>query len=78
MLVKLCRYDSAVLFGVALMLFACIVWLKLVSYAHTNFDMRALAKSADKVHRHPCFCACVLHLTKLSSFLKLHDYYLYS
>lgn len=42
------RYDSAVLFGVALMLFACIVWLKLVSYAHTNFDMRALAKSADK------------------------------
>ncbi|XVE70628.1 hypothetical protein DITRI_Ditri10aG0086400 [Diplodiscus trichospermus] len=42
------RCDSAFLSGVALMLFACIVWLKLVSYAHTNYDMRALAKSAEK------------------------------
>lgn len=42
------RCDSAVLSGVALMLFACIVWLKLVSYAHTNYDLRALAK-VDKV-----------------------------
>ncbi|NP_001292926.1 diacylglycerol O-acyltransferase 1 [Jatropha curcas] len=40
--------GSAVLSGVALMLFACIVWLKLVSYAHTNYDMRAIANSADK------------------------------
>ncbi|GLT47797.1 hypothetical protein SLA2020_214600 [Shorea laevis] len=40
--------DSAVLSGVTLMLFACIVWLKLVSYAHTNYDMRALAKSDGK------------------------------
>ncbi|KAJ4951508.1 hypothetical protein NE237_028340 [Protea cynaroides] len=42
------RCDSAVLFGIALMLLTCIVWLKLVSYAHTNYDMRALAKSTDK------------------------------
>ncbi|KAF8036214.1 hypothetical protein BT93_C2043 [Corymbia citriodora subsp. variegata] len=42
------RCDSAVLSGVTLMLFACIVWLKLVSYAHTNYDMRSLAKSAEK------------------------------
>ncbi|XP_057967735.1 diacylglycerol O-acyltransferase 1A [Malania oleifera] len=42
------RCDSAVLSGVTLMLFACIVWLKLVSYAHTSYDMRALAKSAHK------------------------------
>lgn len=42
------RFDSAVLSGVTLMLFACIVWLKLVSYAHTNYDMRVLAKSVDK------------------------------
>ncbi|KAG6723300.1 hypothetical protein I3842_03G201400 [Carya illinoinensis] len=42
------RCDSAVLFGVVLMLFACIVWLKLVSYAHTNYDMRALTKSIEK------------------------------
>ncbi|XP_024932357.1 diacylglycerol O-acyltransferase 1 isoform X1 [Ziziphus jujuba] len=42
------RCDSAVLSGVALMLFACIVWLKLVSYAHTNYDLRALAKLTDK------------------------------
>lgn len=46
---KLCRCDSAVLSGVTLMLFASIVWLKLVSYAHTSCDMRALAKSIEKV-----------------------------
>ncbi|CAI9759064.1 unnamed protein product [Fraxinus pennsylvanica] len=42
------RCDSAVLSGVALMLFACIVWLKLVSYAHASHDMRALTKSLDE------------------------------
>nr|AVY53540.1 diacylglycerol acyltransferase [Paeonia suffruticosa] len=42
------RCDSAVQSGVILMLCACIVWLKLASYAHTNYDMRALAKSVDK------------------------------
>lgn len=47
---KPCRCDSAVQSGVTLMFFACIVWLKLVSYAHTNYDMRALAKSIDKVN----------------------------
>ncbi|XP_050216649.1 diacylglycerol O-acyltransferase 1A [Mercurialis annua] len=40
--------ESAVLSGVTLMLFACIVWLKLVSYAHTNYDMRAISDSIDK------------------------------
>ena len=45
----LCRCDSAFLSGVTLMLFACVVWLKLVSYAHTNYDMRALTKSVEKV-----------------------------
>ncbi|KAJ9688095.1 hypothetical protein PVL29_014041 [Vitis rotundifolia] len=42
------RCDSAVLSGVTLMLFACIVWLKLVSFAHSNYDMRAVAKLIDK------------------------------
>ncbi|CAN4094500.1 unnamed protein product [Withania somnifera] len=42
------RFDSAFLSGVTLMMFACIVWMKLVSYAHTNYDMRQLAKSEDK------------------------------
>ncbi|KAG1330186.1 putative O-acyltransferase [Cocos nucifera] len=42
------RCDSAVLSGIALMLFASVVWLKLVSYAHTNYDMRKLSKSIDK------------------------------
>ncbi|KAK3025789.1 hypothetical protein RJ639_041945 [Escallonia herrerae] len=42
------RCDSAVQSGVTLMFFACIVWLKLVSYAHTNYDMRMLAKSVVK------------------------------
>ncbi|XP_021747049.1 diacylglycerol O-acyltransferase 1A-like [Chenopodium quinoa] len=42
------RCDSAVLSGVILMLFACTMWLKLVSYAHTNYDMRAIAKASIK------------------------------
>ncbi|XP_011003345.1 PREDICTED: diacylglycerol O-acyltransferase 1-like isoform X2 [Populus euphratica] len=42
------RCDSAFLSGVTLMLISCIVWLKLVSYAHTNSDMRAIAKSIDR------------------------------
>nr|TKS06926.1 hypothetical protein D5086_0000118510 [Populus alba] len=42
------RCDSALLSGGTLMLFACIVWLKLVSFAHTSSDMRAIAKSIDK------------------------------
>ncbi|KAK7354633.1 hypothetical protein VNO80_20098 [Phaseolus coccineus] len=42
------RCDSAFVSGVTLMLFTCIVWLKLVSYAHTNYDMRALAVSNEK------------------------------
>ena len=43
------RCDSVVLSGVNLMLCACVVWLKLISYAHTNYDMRAVAKSLEKV-----------------------------
>ncbi|RZC49670.1 hypothetical protein C5167_018097 [Papaver somniferum] len=46
-------YDSAVVSGIILMLFTCIVWLKLVSYAHANYDMRALANSDDKVPGSP-------------------------
>ncbi|KAK4265641.1 hypothetical protein QN277_026666 [Acacia crassicarpa] len=42
------RCYFAFLVGVTLMLFACIVWLKLVSYAHTNYDMRAIARSIEK------------------------------
>ncbi|KAJ6832399.1 diacylglycerol O-acyltransferase 1 isoform X2 [Iris pallida] len=42
------RCDSAVLFGLALMLCASIVWLKLVSYAHTNYDLRTLYNSVDQ------------------------------
>lgn len=42
------RCDSVVLSGVTLMLFTCIVWLKLVSFTHTSYDMRSLAKSIEK------------------------------
>lgn len=45
----MCRCDSAFLSGSTLMLLTCIVWLKLVSYAHTTYDMRALAVSNEKV-----------------------------
>ncbi|KAG0503521.1 hypothetical protein HPP92_003593 [Vanilla planifolia] len=36
------RCDSAILSGLALIMSASIVWLKLVSYAHTNYDLRSL------------------------------------
>ncbi|XP_019414437.1 PREDICTED: diacylglycerol O-acyltransferase 1-like isoform X2 [Lupinus angustifolius] len=42
------RCDSAFVSGVTLMLLTCIVWLKLVSYAHTNYDMRAITVSNEK------------------------------
>lgn len=45
----LCRSDSAVLSGLVLMLFTTIVWLKLVSYAHTNYDLRNFPDSDNKV-----------------------------
>ncbi|CAL9232731.1 unnamed protein product, partial [Arabidopsis halleri] len=32
------------------MLLTCIVWLKLVSYAHTSYDIRSLANAADKAN----------------------------
>ena len=54
------RCDSAVLSGVTLMLFACIVWLKLVSYAHTNYDLRVLAKSQEKVMRENIYLILVI------------------
>ncbi|KAL4589493.1 hypothetical protein LXL04_002400 [Taraxacum kok-saghyz] len=41
-------FDSVVLSGVSLMLCACINWLKLVSFVHTNYDMRSIVKSTDK------------------------------
>ncbi|XP_009419252.2 diacylglycerol O-acyltransferase 1-like isoform X1 [Musa acuminata AAA Group] len=48
------RFDSAVLSGFTLMFFAIIVWSKLVSYAHTNYDRRVLSKSIhkDDIHSH--------------------------
>ncbi|KAI3701393.1 hypothetical protein L6452_26429 [Arctium lappa] len=42
------RFDSAVLSGVTLMLFACVNWLKLVSFVHTNYDMRLIVNSIGK------------------------------
>ncbi|KAH7681981.1 Diacylglycerol O-acyltransferase protein [Dioscorea alata] len=42
------RSDSAVLSGLVLMLFTTIVWLKLVSYAHTNYDLRNFPDSDNK------------------------------
>ncbi|KAJ1262050.1 hypothetical protein BS78_09G077700 [Paspalum vaginatum] len=43
------KCDSAVLSGFLLMFIACIVWLKLVSFAHTNHDIRKLIRSGKKV-----------------------------
>lgn len=49
------------------MLFACTLWLKLVSYAHANFDMRAIAKASVKVMSKIIYFVCLLGVT--SSFL---------
>ncbi|KAI3754175.1 hypothetical protein L1987_53953 [Smallanthus sonchifolius] len=46
--IMILRFDSAVLSGVTLMLFACVNWLKLVSFVHANYDMRLLVNSIDK------------------------------
>ncbi|KAK3137308.1 hypothetical protein QOZ80_5BG0450630 [Eleusine coracana subsp. coracana] len=43
------KCDSAVLSGFLLIFIACIVWLKLVSFAHTNHDIRKLIMSGKKV-----------------------------
>ncbi|KAF6994226.1 hypothetical protein CFC21_010981 [Triticum aestivum] len=45
--------DSAVVSGFLLMFIACIVWLKLVSFAHTNHDIRQLTISGKKVDNAP-------------------------
>lgn len=42
------RCHSAVLSGVVLMLYASTIWLKLVSYAHTNHDLRFLKRNGEK------------------------------
>lgn len=52
------RCDSAVLSGFVLMFVACILWMKLVSYAHTNYDIRLLSKTIDKV----LFMDCIFSL----------------
>ncbi|RYR67656.1 hypothetical protein Ahy_A03g014034 isoform B [Arachis hypogaea] len=40
--------DSTFLSGLTLMMVACIIWLKLVSYAHTSHDLRSLSLSIEK------------------------------
>jgi diacylglycerol O-acyltransferase-1 len=42
------RVQSAVLSGLILILIAVTGWMKLVSYAHTNADVRALIKAGMK------------------------------
>ncbi|KAF8652075.1 hypothetical protein HU200_063021 [Digitaria exilis] len=46
--VVILKCDSAVLSGFLLMFLASIMWMKLVSYAHTNYDIRVLSKSTEK------------------------------
>uniref|UniRef100_A0A0D9WDN8 O-acyltransferase n=1 Tax=Leersia perrieri TaxID=77586 RepID=A0A0D9WDN8_9ORYZ len=43
------KCDSAVLSAFLLIFIACIVWLKLVSFAHTNHDIRQLTIGGKKV-----------------------------
>ncbi|XP_062178916.1 diacylglycerol O-acyltransferase 1-2-like isoform X2 [Phragmites australis] len=50
--VVILKCDSAVLSGFVLMFLASIMWLKLVSYAHTNYDIRVLSRSIEKGATH--------------------------
>ena len=43
------RVQSAFLSGLSLILIALTGWMKLVSYAHTNSDIRALVQAGEKV-----------------------------
>jgi len=43
------RVQSAILSGLILILIALTGWMKLVSYAHTNSDIRALVQAGEKV-----------------------------
>ncbi|KAL0410464.1 UNVERIFIED_CONTAM: Diacylglycerol O-acyltransferase 1 [Sesamum latifolium] len=75
--VVILRCGSAVLSGVTLMLFACIVWLKLISYAHTNYDLRVLSKSLDKWKLYPVTGTWTTLMTSAlrvlyTSWLRLH------
>ncbi|CAN4084791.1 unnamed protein product [Withania somnifera] len=63
------KCDSAFLSGVILMLVACIVWMKLVSYAHTNHDMRQLAKSMDKVETSDAYYSYDVSFKSLAYFM---------
>lgn len=61
-ILELSRCDPAIVSGVTLMLFACTMLLKLISYAHTNYDMRALSKSLHKVMHELSFPANYISL----------------
>ena len=45
----LLRAQSGPLGGFLLILNTVIVWMKLISYAHTNYDMRLLLASGEQV-----------------------------
>lgn len=57
-----CRVQSAMLSGLTLILIAVTGWMKLVSYAHTNADVRALIKAGEKVGLE--FCLLVSYLNE--------------
>ncbi|VAI77559.1 unnamed protein product [Triticum turgidum subsp. durum] len=50
--VVILKCESAVLSGFVLMFIARITWLKLVSFAHTNYDIRVLSQSIEKGATH--------------------------
>ncbi|KAH0450606.1 hypothetical protein IEQ34_021298 [Dendrobium chrysotoxum] len=49
------KCDLDILWGLTLMLSACTLWLKLVSYAHTNYDLRNLhsKEKGESSSEHP-------------------------
>eukprot|EP00252_Welwitschia_mirabilis_P011552 TRINITY_DN25829_c0_g1_i2.p1 TRINITY_DN25829_c0_g1~~TRINITY_DN25829_c0_g1_i2.p1 ORF type:complete len:467 (-),score=30.93 TRINITY_DN25829_c0_g1_i2:24-1424(-) len=66
------RCHSSVLSGLALMLYATTVWLKLVSYAHANWDLRVTSEKKVYSKKEECSddpsLACT-HMVTLKSLL---------
>ncbi|KAL2608149.1 hypothetical protein R1flu_026722 [Riccia fluitans] len=45
------RFNSSLLSGFILIMVSIVTWMKLISYAHTNSDARALARKGEKVEK---------------------------
>lgn len=65
--------QSALLSGLVLIIIAVTGWMKLISYAHTNKDLRELLKAGEKVQSSFILNYLLQFVWISSSHLKLRD-----